>query len=892
MMTTAFREYIFKGLFLGLWVFFALQIPDDRAAATTKILWEVGWVTAGLLVGLLAGAVVQFLRGARPWDNWVAFPLLVLLESPLFIYVGITAGLVIAVISGVPSAEPWASKLAGLFGLTFEDIKHATSRALASDDPKKGKMPGDWLGYCAVAGALVGLCMYRLRRVEESRHRFYIGLGIITVVVYLVGKLVSNIETIPNLPPSLSDASARFNLGLYILLGLPFFYLLTFCGEEEESEAEILVLCVALGAALQFMNLGSAIPSLDKIGAIVLPLGLYFAYVTWVLPDLRVFKHILRGSSYMNLGQLRLAIQSFRRALALDPRSELANAGLLTLHNNLTLARIDRDPELANSLDFALCLDRATALLMPPTPPPTALQRAEADRFLSLVEQKHPRYSARVDYLRVISLIHAKDYDGASEILARLLNPETPGYDAGVRRRVLYEAWDLALRIHPKLIERLGWGELNKPGRRMEAIAAVERKLREDPENPAAKEYRTILYGQLGESEFIAASAGGLPKDFAYEYAEQLGLALVDSSDADRRERGMGYLRIAGRGLPLRGPGIFYKLAQVYEKHNDADNAWRSFESVKQVAQAVGLARLSGDQYPFYYEALRKLAAACEAAGNTLMTQAEEAKTNGNASVAASKEAEAQKHFEAAIDELRRYQEDGGPAALDSYRKLAELFGKIHDPMNALLMTETALAYNGTDSDLLRKKDSYYYSVDPERLERVKDKVARWFDVSYCVKKAMSVLNVKEGSMELLDWASHLAKLARIMKPKSNGVRLVEARVMLRRGEREEGVKVLQEIRGNEKGSGEEQDAWYTTTKLLGQLYLDELSKPELALQCFLDFKDYHKSGADTLYQLGRCYEAQGDTATAAKYFAQVTGYDGHPLYWDAKEALRRLGKE
>ena len=58
-----------------------------------------------------------------------------------------------------------------------------------------------------------------------------------------------------------------------------------------------------------------------------------------------------------------------------------------------------------------------------------------------------------------------------------------------------------------------------------------------------------------------------------------------------------------------------------------------------------------------------------------------------------------------------------------------------------------------------------------------------------------------------------------------------------------------------------------------------------------MKYKDYHKSGADTLYQIGRCYEAMGDIPHAAQFYNAVTGYEGHPLYWDAKEALKRLGK-
>jgi len=885
-MTTWHRnEYILKGVFLGLWVFFALQVPGNPSDAWIDIAWVVGWVCAGLGVGLIAGTVLQVSRGLRPWHNWFAFPLLVLLESPTFIYGGIIAGLLVGVLSGTAGAEPWASQLAGYFGLTFDDIKHATSAALAKDDPLKGRLPGDWLGYCAVGGAVLGFALYRFRQVPDNTRRFWMGLAIAAFMVYLASEYINRV-------PGLDIAAARFNLGVYILLGLPFFYLLTFCGESEESEVEIMTLCASLGVGLHLMGFASRMPGLGAAAPFLIPVTLYFVYATRIMPGLRVFKHVLRGYSYMNLGRLVLAIQFFRRALELDPQTPLANQGIVNLHNSLTLTQIDSDPVLVETLDFTLCLDRATALLMPPGAVPTPNQRAEAERFLSLVEQKKPAYLAQIDYLRIISHMHAKQYDVASDTLSRLLNPETPGYHPVVRKRVLFDAWDLALRLHPRLVEKLGWDELNKPGRRMEAIAATERKLAAEPNNPAAMEYRTVLYSQLAEGEFISATSGGLPKDFSFEYVEQLGLALVDDTDPDRRERGMGYMRIAGRGLPDRGPGIYFKLAQVYEKHGDAENAKKSYESAKQVGQGVGPKNLYRDQKQFYHDSLRKLAAIAEAKGNALVADAEEAKNRGDEAGAAGRTAEAQMHFETAINELRQYQEDGGSAALETYRKLAELYGKTGDPLNALLMTETGLTYSSTDADLLKKKDTYYYSVPPERLEKVKDKLVRWFDVSYCVKKAMSVLNAKDGEAELLDWASHLATLARIVKPTSNGVRLVEARVLMRKGERDAGMKILEDIREGDKGSGEEQDAWYSTTKLLGQLYLDEFSRPDLALKCYTDFKDYHKSGADTVYQIARCYEAQGDTGNAIKFYTAVTAYEGHTLYWDAKEALRRLGKE
>ena len=75
-------------------------------------------------------------------------------------------------------------------------------------------------------------------------------------------------------------------------------------------------------------------------------------------------------------------------------------------------------------------------------------------------------------------------------------------------------------------------------------------------------------------------------------------------------------------------------------------------------------------------------------------------------------------------------------------------------------------------------------------------------------------------------------------------------------------------------------------------MYLEELNRPDLAVKAFSDYKEFNKSGADTLYQLGRAYEALGDTANAIKFYNAVTAYEAHPRYWDAKEALRRFGKE
>ena len=206
------------------------------------------------------------------------------------------------------------------------------------------------------------------------------GLTLGAALVYLGGEYA---HRVPGLTGP-EGAAARFHLGVYILLGLPFFYLLTFCAEAEESEVEIMALCAALGVALYLMNLSSALMNFGPAVNFLLPITIYFVYATKVLPGLRVFKHVLRGYSYQNLGRLGLALHFFRRATQLDPKSPFAVQGLRGLHENLTLAKLDREPELVEILDFGLCLDRAERFLLGARAP-TAAERTEADRWIARV---------------------------------------------------------------------------------------------------------------------------------------------------------------------------------------------------------------------------------------------------------------------------------------------------------------------------------------------------------------------------------------------------------------------------------------------------------------------------------------------------------------------------
>jgi hypothetical protein len=807
------REYLLKGVFLGLWSYLALALPP-HAPDWSRFGVILAFAAGGLALGLLLGAVWQIRRGFKPSTNPKAFPLVVLLESPYWIYGGLIGGLALGLVSQI-------------------DVR--------SEDPVTG-----WLAYFVIGGAVLGYGFHQLTQVRDWLWRFLFGAVIGAALVYLA---IDYLEAWGGL----KDLSGKRNFAIVLLAGLPFFYLLTFCGEAEESEVEIAAICAALGVGLYLFGLESGIE--QQAGKLILlaPLIVYFVYSTRILPGLRVFKHTLRGYTALQTDDYLRSVQSFRRALRLDNRNDLASQGMIALHHKVDVAKLAPNDELLDHLDYGFCLDQASGYLIGHRAP-TATERERAERLLALVERQSPKLAARVDYLRAVSLTHAKRFDEAAALLARLLDPETP-YDSGVRAGVLFEAYDLALRLHSELVKRLGERELAKPGRRMQAIAATERKLKSTPNDAAANELKAMLYASLTEAEFAGDAASGTPEDFNFDYVEQLGLALVDNPDPDRKARGMAFLRIAGRGLPHRGPAIFQKLADAAASPEEARGY---LEQVKRAGVLVGAKNLPDDQRAIYFAAVRTLA----------------------------KQAEERGDYDAAIGDFRLAME-GTKGELEAHRKLADLYEKNKDPLNALLMTETGLIYNSKDKDFLARKDKYYYSVDVERLKQVKDKVERFFDVDYCTKKARAILDQREVESDSLDWALHLIRLAKVMKPKDTAVRYAESRCLLRQGNRDGALAVLEDLR-EEKPSGED-EAWYEATRLLGNIYLNELNRPDLAVHCFLDYRNYSKSGADTLFNIAKSYEGSGQVGNARKFYEAVTAYDQHPKYWDAKEALERL---
>jgi tetratricopeptide (TPR) repeat protein len=818
-------EYLLKGVYLGLVLYAALQqaaTPERGWEALTRVnLLALG----GLVLALVVAGLLKVREGYRVRGRLLIFTLFLLLESPTLVYAGILGGM----LGGIA----WVNQLLG-------------------DQSRLGDLLLPTLG----GGALAGLAFGALRQVRHRLTR--IGV-ILALAAGLVGGLLYWLRQFGDLAQG-HELDNKIVFGVQILLSIPFFYLLTFAGHEEESEIEIGVMCASLGLGLailtqDYMQLRSL--------AFLVPLVVYFGYTLKVLPGLRVLKHAFRGYSYARIGRYRQALRAFRRALQLDPNNRFARDGFWNVHRSLDLEQLANDPQTLALVDLDLCLQRAGSLLLQPGPSATHLD--EAHRLLDLVLRLRPSLRPGIDYWRAVADTHARRYEDAATHLEHVLDPAHYGAHHPVRQNILLSAWQLALLLHDELRRRVGQPQLALPGRRMEAIAAVERHLADNADDQTIWGLKRLLYQDITEAEYDAFAGSGLAaRHFDHAYVQQLGLALID--DNTRWQRGGEYLRLAARGLPALGPTIFVQIAQAHQRAGNLDEARHNYELAKRAGVAVGQKNLADAERQAYFATVRLLG----------------------------EDALAREDVDAALENYRLYSESER-AGLETLRTLASLYEKKGDALSAVHVTDQALAaYNPKDKDLLERKDRYYYSVPPDQVRVHIESVRPWFDLNYCLRKARSILDGRYTDVEWLDVAHHLIQLALVIVPDSRIVKVLLARVLLRYGERDRALATLEEVRSPKPekfASAEDEDAWYQSCQLLSDLYL-ELGQPDLALPCLNDFRSSTKSGARTLYKMGQAYEQLGDRARAAKCYKQVTAYEGNPLAPDAYDALQRLEQQ
>lgn len=515
--------------------------------------------------------------------------------------------------------------------------------------------------------------------------------------------------------------------------------------------------------------------------------------------------------------------------MQLDPNNRLARDGFWEVHRSLDLDRLAGDPDTLSLVDLDLCLDRAGSLLLRrPTPP----QLEEANRLLELVQHLAPPRQPQLCYWRAVAFTHAGRLDDAARELERLLDPHPFGADNPYRRAVLLSAWQMALMLHDGLRQRVGLPQLAIPGRRIEAIVAVERHLQEQPDDQGVIPLKKLLYHDLSEAEYDlgAGGPGIVVPGVDHAYLQHLGVGLID--DDAHWQRGGEYLRLAARGLPALGPTLFVRIAQAQQRAGRAEEARHNYELAKRAGLSVGAANLDPPERLAYFSTVKHLG--------------EEAMARGD--------------LDEAIENFRYYSESER-SGIETLRTLASLYERRGDPLAAARATDQALQYNGKDADLLERKDRYYNSILPDDLKARLEQFAGGFDVAYCFQKTRTILE-RYTDVDWLDVALRLTELALVVKPDSLLAKLQHARVQLRLGERDRAIALLEEVRGPQKperfASGEDEEAWFQASQLLGDLYL-ETGRADLAVPCLNDFRKSSKSGARTLFKLGHAYEQTGD---------------------------------
>src|SRR5262245_23361696 len=485
-------EYVLKGIYLGLLLFVALQEPDGAKTALVML-----FTLGGLVICLGIAAVRKLREGFQVKGRVPAFILFLLLESHGLVYIGILSGMAI----GALAIRNLESERASLFAPAV------------------------------LGGGVLGFVFWLLRHVVDQRIRLGLSAALAAALIAAVLFWFGQFDQLTDWKPALALAEPT-KVGVQLLLGIPIFYLLTFAGEAEESEVEIGAICAAMGVGVWLLKLT---PNMQPL-ALLLPAAVYYVYTWRVLPGLRVFKYVVRGISYAHVGRFRPALLAFRRALQLDPNNVMAREALWSVHRAMDFEQVAGDSETLQLIDLDMCLERAGALLMTP-PSPARLQ--EAQRLLSLVLNQRPATQPAVQYWRAIAATHTRDYDRAVAEFEVLLDPTRYSPDDPQRLAVLLLAWQLVLMLHPELNRRVGTPQLALPGRRMEAIAAVERHLATNPSDAAIWDMKRLLYANLTVAEYDGASGGKAAEHFDHDYTQQLGLALIN--DPARWQRGVEY---------------------------------------------------------------------------------------------------------------------------------------------------------------------------------------------------------------------------------------------------------------------------------------------------------------------------------------------------------------
>jgi tetratricopeptide (TPR) repeat protein len=222
---------------------------------------------------------------------------------------------------------------------------------------------------------------------------------------------------------------------------------------------------------------------------------------------------------------------------------------------------------------------------------------------------------------------------------------------------------------------------------------------------------------------------------------------------------------------------------------------------------------------------------------------------------------------------------------------LAALYEAAGDPLAALRYVVRGLVYQSDDKDLLDRRERYLWSLPLDGPSTTAEALRGLVEPAHCIRRAREILDDRRSDTTWLEVAEHLLVLAERVDPDNLTARVNLARARLRLGDRDAAVAGYESVRAAKPTGlfqGDAPEAWQLANQALGELYL-ECGRPKDAVACLLDFRDSPKAGAATLFKLGQAYEEMRDIKRARSYYTQVTGYEGNPLVWQAREAIDRL---
>jgi tetratricopeptide (TPR) repeat protein len=644
-----------------------------------------------------------------------------------------------------------------------------------------------------------------------------------------------------------------------LLIGAALWYALLLSGQAEESELEIGLMFGAVAGALA----SAPLPTMTRALAFVVPVALFVVYAERIRRNVVAFKHGLRGLSYERQGDLRNALINYRLSLEIEPKSPLARQGNRRVHRKIDVSNFRNDPDLFEMIDARECLSRAQDILG--RTDPTGDELREAHQLLALVEQKRDDLPWTLARERLKLLLANGQGDDAWTYVSRLLPLEVdevlgvPDHEV----EAIFGIWSLALK-HLLLAGR-GVDLLADDRGLFSFIAALERRLAQWKDDPDAAGFRPFAYERVTWTAFSGlhdSRPGDSLPWFGYDFIRDLGLAAANNEprNYDRAEE---LLRIAAVGLPEQRLSIFSVLAKIHEtKTGELGLHW--LQEIETHADAFGVKNLPAAQQEVYFDAVRKLG--------------DDARSRGDA--------------DTAIDKYERLL-DSPKAGLGTLRTLQELHEQRGDALAAIRPVETALLYNldGKEkSKWLAEKRRLYAQLDPKlTAERIAGGV-RWFDVGFCFDEAHRAFDAKEHAEQIERWLQ-LAESAGVKRRLA--ISYFRGRLKLRNGDVAGAAEHLAEVCAAEPKAldlPQPEKRYFDACRLLADLYLDDLDKPEEAYQLLKKIERWSGSGADTLYKLGLVCERLGRPKEAKKWYEMTQVYSDHPKVGEARAALERLG--